>query len=288
MDGVDPQPGAPNYQYDGAGRLTWAKVRQSGAPNTREYTYNFAPTGGCGLNAAAGKNTNRTSIVDAGTTSTFCYDFADRLTSTTRPGVGTISYDTHGNMTELYGETHAYDVADRHLATTKGATSVTYIRDATDRIVERKLNGTSKGKFAFTGGGDSPTLELNSNGSIYQVLISLPGGVLLSARTNANIWSYPNLHGDVVARANQSGTKQGATVTYSPDGVRIGTAAQPENAGGTGVNIDYGWLGGPQRSTEWEAGLQPVIEMGARQYVADLGRFIDPNLMRIASVQVGQ
>ncbi|MCA1836734.1 MAG: hypothetical protein LC721_10595, partial [Actinobacteria bacterium] len=46
--------------------------------------------------------------------------------------------------------------------------------------------------------------------------------------------------------------------------------ALPEDAAG---NLDYGWLGSPQRPTE-HAGGTATVEMGARPYVPALGRFL--------------
>jgi RHS repeat-associated protein len=98
------------------------------------------------------------------------------------------------------------------------------------------------------------------------------GGVLLTKRSSSDVWSYPNVHGDVVATADASGAKQGPTLSYDPFGSALG--AVPDNSAG---NFDYGWLGGKQRGLEHETGLA-TIEMGARQYVPSLGRFlqIDP------------
>lgn len=70
------------YSYDAAGRLTTAVIPH------HTLTYGYGTTTGCGNNAA-GKNGNRTSFADDfdGTTTTvgYCYDTADRLTSTTVP-----------------------------------------------------------------------------------------------------------------------------------------------------------------------------------------------------------
>src|SRR5207247_8422107 len=51
-------------------------------------------------------------------------------------------------------------------------------------------------------------------------------------------------------------------------------AGLPDNSAG---NFDYGWLGQHQRGIEHEAGL-PTIEMGARAYTPQVGRFlaVDP------------
>jgi hypothetical protein len=48
--------------------------------------------------------------------------------------------------------------------------------------------------------------------------ISLPGGVVVSKRSGGDVWSYPNVHGDVQAVANGVGVKQGSTLRYDPFG----------------------------------------------------------------------
>ncbi len=69
--------------------------------------------------------------------STYFYDMADRLTSTTHPGVGTITYDARGNTTGIGGMTLTYDGTNRHMSTVDGSKTITYTRDATHRIVQR-------------------------------------------------------------------------------------------------------------------------------------------------------
>jgi RHS repeat-associated protein len=102
--------------------------------------------------------------------------------------------------------------------------------------------------------------------------IVLPGGVIYTSRAAGNVWSYPNLTGDVAATANQAGVKQGAaTNIYAPFGELV-SGAVPDNAAG---NMDWAWKGQHQRLFEHAAGFQPVIEMGARQYSPVLGRFLE-------------
>jgi RHS repeat-associated protein len=160
------------------------------------------------------------------------------------------------------------------MSTVKGATTVTYVRDATDRIVERKLNGTTTARYGSTGSGDAPEFTTNASNVLQEVTYALPGGAMLTTRAAGNVWSYPNTHGDVVAVANQTGTKQGSTTNYDPYGNLI-TGTLPDNST---ANLDYAWLGQPQRPLEHETALQPIIEMGARQYSPLLGRFaeVDP------------
>ena len=127
-----------SFLYDTAGRLTQAT--QPG--HVLQYQYGIQ-TGCTGSNllANAGANTNRTALIDnAITIATYCYDTADRLVGTTQSGYGAgIVYDDHGNTTALAGETLGYDGADRHVTTTAGAVTVTYVRDVTDRIVSRTV-----------------------------------------------------------------------------------------------------------------------------------------------------
>ena len=100
-----------------------------------------------------------------------------------------------------------------------------------------------------------------------ETTVALPGGVLYTKRagTSTDVWSYPNTHGDVAA------TRVNGTVTafnWDPYGNPVGTV--PDNSAGT---ADWGWLGQHQRTLDHPSGLNPVIEMGARVYQPDTGRF---------------
>lgn len=99
LAGVDARPGAPNYGYDAAGRLTEAWVAG------HHYTYDFitAAPAGCpsGSVVNAGLNTNRVRLLDAtssGSAETgYCYDAADRILATTGTSVvSSFAYDRHG------------------------------------------------------------------------------------------------------------------------------------------------------------------------------------------------
>jgi RHS repeat-associated protein len=276
-DGNDHHTGT-DYIYDAAGRLTeaWTPVPAGGT--IRHICYEFGTTTPPGCGAAtvaavtAGRNTNRTrQIIESGATTTYTYDNADRLTNSSDATVGTVAYDSHGNTTSIFGETHTYDAADRHISTTKAGTTVAYTRDATDRIVARKVGATTIARYGTTGPGDTADFTTNTANQIQEVTLTLPGGALLTTRAAGNVWSYPNLHGDIVATTNQAGTKQGPTRTYDPYGNLIAGTTPDDSAG----NLDYAWLGQHQRPLETEPTLQPTIEMGARQYSPILGRFLE-------------
>jgi RHS repeat-associated protein len=277
FNGVDANPSGDNYAYDGLGRLLTAYV------SNHRYDYFFEPSVtncGTGANAAAGRNGNRTKMTDTVgttvTTTTYCYDFADRLVSSSLANLGTVTYDLLGNTTTLFGERHSYDGDSRHFRTVAGTTTVDYVRDVKDRILRRTVSGTASEsrRFGFTNGGDTSDLVLDDANNVIESFLSLPGGVLLTRRVGSSLFSYPNLHGDTVAVLDGSGGGRQGPFEYDPFGNRL-SATAVNNASGS---LDYGWLGQYQRATEQQAGLVNMIQMGARVYSPLLGRFlsIDP------------
>ncbi|MBG6215505.1 RHS repeat-associated protein, partial [Cryobacterium sp. CAN_C3] len=112
-----------------------------------------------------------------------------------------------------------------------------------------------------------------------QRTIALPGGA--SVQVNAagsQAWFYPNLHGDNIMTGNGTGTLN----SYDPFGQpidpvtgNIGTLTAddttPDNLPGS---ADYGWLGQHDRLYEHQGSIA-TTEMGARQYIAALGRFLE-------------
>nr|WP_249409123.1 PA14 domain-containing protein [Frigoribacterium sp. CFBP 8751] len=286
-----------SYGYDAAGRLVTASIPR------HQLTYSFA-NATCGA-AAAGRNGNRTSSTDAqdggaASVTTSCYDTSDRLllTTVTAPPAGAtptaqtipatkITYDAHGNTTRLANQVMTYDSTDRHMTTVlDDGSKVVYQRDVTDRIVKRtqttKAGVTTSTTYSFAGDGDSPDLELDDQSAVTSAVVSLPGSVLVSMGADSQSWSYPNIHGDIIVTADQTGTRSAGLTVYDPFGQTmdpttgaLGTVpanqAGPDNKPG---DADYGWLGQHQKLTEHLSTLA-TIEMGARQYVAGLGRFLE-------------
>jgi RHS repeat-associated protein len=475
VDGTDVNGSTDNYTYDNAWRLISAVTPNTGGSRTTSYAFADTSTG-CTA-TAAGRNSNRTSkttVINGGapTTASYCYDHADRLTSTTDPSVGTLAYDDHGNTSTLGAQSLGYDAADRHL-TTKAATqpaallvvgnpaalngrdtwlqqrltdagwavtvgdddtvtsgsatgkqlvvisestgqasvgtkftavtvpvivseswlydelgmtptgttnqgntandqtqltitsagaahpagagqpqgnrtvattavgvgwgvpsasatviatvagdatkpaiftyeagaamssgtapakragwmhygangsnlngtaaqlfdslvqwatgtvpTVAYTRDATDSIVERKVNNITIARY-------SGPFTLDASGNVTDITVTLPGGATLryTPSTYAGTWTYPNLAGHNVATANSSGIKVGATTYYDPDGNLAGGSLPDTHPGA----FDGAWHGSAVKA-ETQAGLQPIIEMGARAYHLALGRFLE-------------
>ncbi|MDQ1110927.1 RHS repeat-associated protein [Microbacterium testaceum] len=294
------------YRYDAAGRLVAAQI-----PGHR-LSYEFAASGGCGPNTAAGASGNRSGYTDVygtedsrgyfaviSTTKTQnCYDWADRLLSSTVTGAvsgasqvsdglsaSEIAYDVSGNTTRLADMTFSYDAANQHVGTVYASGStVSLVRDATGRVVSRTVHPAGDApavttRFVYAGDGDVPWVVL-SDGSSPVVSLPLPGGVTVDIpASGTETWSYPSLQGHTLTTG--SGYDSSNVRLYDPFGqpldpqtLAIGTGAADDTGA---VNGTTGWHQGAQKLTESvESTL--VIEMGARLYVPALGRFlqVDP------------
>jgi RHS repeat-associated protein len=136
---------------------------------------------------------------------------------------------------------------------------------------------TTDYKYGFTGSSDTPDLLLNAAGNaVVEKYLQLPGGVLLTVRPTQSgnaqkVFSLVNVHGDVLATTDASGSQTG-TFTYDPFGNPVSTS--PNN---TATGSTYGWVGQHEKDTETAFTLAPT-EMGARVYLAKIGRFlqVDP------------
>lgn len=292
------------FDYDTAGRLETASIPR------HILDYSYAATNTCGA-LGAGRNGNRTKFSDRfdgqtptqASVVTYCYDVKDQLTSTvggtdlstTGPNP-TLGYDAHGNTVILGDQRLVYDVSDQHVKTTLvGAnlaspaddTVIEYLRDAAGRIVQRTETAPGAApvvtRFSFSGAGDGAALTLDTENRRVQATYSLPGGASVVVGATVTSWSYPNLHGDVIVRTDDAGARIGVRAIYDPFGQpidpstgSIGTEGANEAVPDTIAesNADYGWVGSHRKVYE-HAGSISTIEMGARQYVPALGRFLE-------------
>ncbi|KQR50499.1 hypothetical protein ASF88_19960 [Leifsonia sp. Leaf336] len=239
----------------------------------------------------------------------YCYDNADRLTSDTITGapanpdivMGTnltsagsganLVYDSHGNITTLGTEALGYDDTNRHLSTTLvDGTTVTYQRDATDRVIamtQTPAGGTATTvHYAYAGGASSAAFTLTTSNTTQEETLSLPGGATVSIRSAGQVWSYPGLTGHVLVTTDGAGVRTGAVALYDPFGDPINpttgcigttTADTSGPVNTTTPNVSNGYEGAHGKGLLTLDGLA-TIEMGARQYVPLLGRFlsVDP------------
>lgn len=272
---------AKTYTYDKANRLTNATY----GSNAFAYSYG-TPTACTGAyNANAGKDGNRTSqtVTSNGfpTTTNYCYDNADRLVSSGDSNFSTVAYDAHGNISSgSFTNTLEYDSSDR--AVYIGQFSDTKMFDPADRpVTENQTAGV------YTVYGDSeatPIAGYDSSFNISRRLLYLPGGVILtinfpanSATSANNIYSLPNLHGDIFTSAQGNGNPSNTFYGFDPFGKPL---QNPIGfVGNFPGNNDFGWLGkfGIMSNTfYWTSGN--YMQMGSRMYIPTLGRFaqVDP------------
>lgn len=284
------------YGYDTAGRLITAAI-----PG-HQLTYQYSAAGGCGPNTSAGASGNRTATIDVytapssaavTTTTQYCYDWADRLLSTTVTGAPAgantvtdglaatdIVYDARGNTTKLGDMTFRYDAGNRHIGTTYAdGTTVVLARDALGRVVSRTVDPAGSPPAVLTRFGHadaSDTAWGQNTGSSTLRWLTLPGGVTVSMGSSGNSFGYPSLQGHTLVTGNGTTTAFSGVALYDPFGqplhtttLAIGTTAADDQ-----VQSDRsGWHQSALKITD-TAGTTAVVEMGARLYVPALGRFL--------------
>jgi RHS repeat-associated protein len=174
---ADPNPSGPNYIYDGAGRLTQAIL-----PGVT-YNYSYAATTGCPQNNA-GTDTNRTSLtVNTGTNTTtgYCYDNADRLTSTSSIPSGQVVYDGHGNMIQEGNESLTYDSTDQMSSDETPTYLDLYTRDPLNRPAQ--ISSYTK---ITAGNTTTATVTAGSTITLNRPSGTLPGDELIASVTTSN------------------------------------------------------------------------------------------------------
>jgi RHS repeat-associated protein len=157
---------------------------------------------------------------------------------------------------------------------------VAYQRDATGAVVQRTLTPDVGSPTVLRYSGP---FILDGSSALLSTQLSLPGGVTVSIPVSgAQSWSYPDLHGDDTVQCDGTGARVGGLTTFDPFGDPIDPAsgdigtdaaddAVPDNLPG---QADQGWAGSAGKLFEHQGDIA-TIEMGARQYVPGLGRFLE-------------
>jgi RHS repeat-associated protein len=213
------------YQYDAIGRLTQATI------DNWQYQYGFgAQASGCssiaGYNANAHKNGNRTSYTvtntsASSTSSTACYNQADRLHSSTDAQIGTPTYDDRGNIIQLAGNgtpiAFTYDASDQNIKIQQGNNWVEYTKSAGGSVLIKKEYRNSTIDKVYRNASSvlfSCNTSNQSSCTAVEKYVNLPGGVSVTipaTATNNNLsspWTTTS-----VAAPTQAGTASYSTST---------------------------------------------------------------------------
>jgi RHS repeat-associated protein len=265
------------YTYDQAGRLT--KVEDDvQSPLTvdgctiRTYTFD-ENSNRTSLNTKAPDGSGDCQPGAAGTTTSYNYDDADRLT-----GTG-IHYDQFGRTTSIPAEhsgggvlSYTYYANEQVRTISQDGVSKTYALDPAGRQRSTIASGgtTHTETLHYSDGSDSPswTRLINGQGQELSWERTITGidGDLAAIRTHdvqgdTTILQLQNLHGDIIATASTDSNATALTARFETD-----EFGNPREQAGP----RYGWLGGKQRRAEFASG---VIQMGVRSYIPALGRF---------------
>lgn len=272
------------YTYDGLGRLEHVQDTQGGADqhgcSKREYTFDansnrlsskrWAP--GSGGACATGSAT---------ATVSHSYDSADRITD------AGYSYDKLGRILTVPAQdaggqvlTNTYYIDDhvRSMNQTQGSANVTktIFRDPNARVHKRTTSGTTPATpdevSHYADSSDTTSWIDLGSGNWERQVTGIDGDLIGTVDQSASKrLELSNLHDDVIATISASATSLPSNSFISNDefGVPI--------TQGAGSSKRNRWLGAKQRNTSLPTG---IIEMGARVYVPQLGRFtqVDPVL----------
>jgi RHS repeat-associated protein len=258
-----------NYAYDAAGRLTQVQRLPGGKEcTTRIYAYD--------------QDSNRISLTtrppgvegkcatEGGTTETHSYDTADRLIDPE------VKYNPFGDIEALTAADAGGSIltskyyADGQIESQEQANqTIGYGLDPGRRVRETLSTGkvTATEIENYAGPGSTPSWSSETSGNWTR---SIPGiaSSLDAIQHNGEtpILQLSNLHGDIIATAykSETATALASTIAEANEYGLPATEAPPK----------YSWLGAHEIPTELSSG---VTMMGARSYIPQLGRFLQPD-----------
>jgi RHS repeat-associated protein len=255
------------YYYDAVGRLTQVEDMTSAGCATRDYVYD--------------EDTNRTSLstdtssgecsTAASTTEEHTYDSADRLTDTG------VKYNELSDITALPAAdagggkelTSSYYTDNQLQSATQNEQTIGYDLDPAGRTIETIATGKPVDSTVtnhYAGPGDQPAWTSNLSGETTRNIPGINGQlVAVQNGSEAPVLQLTNLHGDIIATAYKSETATALASKADTTEYGVPTTSLPPK---------YSWLGALEIPTELPSG---ITAMGARSYVPQLGRFLQPD-----------
>ncbi len=260
------------YTYDAANRVTaqcYDTATCTGATTAIRYAYNLA-----------GDRTTetRTGVTAPGTT-TYTYDGAAQLTSTTGAVAATYTYDRDGNQLTAGADTFTYDLADRTTSATVGGTTTTYTHDADGNRATSATGGTTT-SYRWDLSGSLPMLAVEKTGTTARSFRYDPeSGPLSMTVTGAGThFLTSDWLGSVSDMTAVGGTREYA-YTYEPFGAGPDPAPLTPSAPANPIRF----------TGEYRDARSGLYNLRARQYAPGLGRFtsVDPVAAPLTDPAVG-
>ncbi len=260
------------YTYDTVGRLTQVQNTPAGGTcTTRVYTYE-ADTNRTGLTSYE-PNAKGECATEHDTEEKHTYDEADRLTD------AGVKYNEFGDITALPAKdaggkesseelTSTYYTDDQLASQSQGGQTIGYNLDPAGRTLESVATGkkVANTTFHYAAPSASPSWTTNTTGEVTRDIPGISGSLAaIQTGTEAPVLQLSNLHGDIVA-----------TASFSETATELASKADTSEFGvpTTSLPPKYSWLGALEIPTELPSG---VVGMGARSYVPQLGRFLQPD-----------
>lgn len=260
------------YTYDASDRLAkvcYAATSCDGATETIGYTYDKAG--------------NRQSEVRVGGTTpgstTYAYDDADQLTSTTVGAAATgYTYDLNGNQKSKGTASFDYDLANRLTATTNGASTYAYGYDGQGNRATQSLNGATQIRLTWDINNALPELvrEADNANVMLRRYTNGSGGqaAAMTAGTAGTFFYHYDSLGSISDLTSAAGAAQWS-YSYEPFGTTRTTTKVVTTA--------------PTNPTQFSGEYADSTATGqyhlrARQYSPDIGRFTttDPEAPNIS------
>jgi RHS repeat-associated protein len=260
------------YKYNAAGALTEAQSTPTGKDCTARLY-------------ALDEDTNRTSMTTRESTSEKCateggtieshtFDSADRLTD---PGIAyskfgditTLPWSDAGGKSSSENLTSTFYVDNQLDTQTQNGQTFGYNLDPAGRTMETVETGTKTADIAsnYEGPGSEPSWTSNTTGETSRNIHGISGQlVAIQNNSETPVLELANLHGDLIA-----------TASYSETATELASKADTSEFGVPTLSLPpkYSWLGAIELANEELP--SGAIDMGARSYVPEIGRFLQPD-----------
>jgi RHS repeat-associated protein len=249
-----------SYAYDEIGRLTEAQETPAGKDCTdRLYAYD---EDGNRTSLTARESSTEKCATEGGISQSYAYDTGDRLDESG------VSYEAFGNITSLPQTdaggstlTNTYYVNNALATQEQAGKKISYTLDPAGRTLETTATGEANTTYHYDGPESSPSWTSTSTATTRDITGVTGSLVAIQNNTEEPRLQLANLHGDIIATAGTSETES-----------KMSPANETSEYGvpHTTITGKYSWLGADKSPTELPTG---IINMGARTYVPQLGRF---------------